>query len=61
MSNERHPLEGKGLILVTGEVGPGRSRLLETGLGMLREKTDQNEKVTDASEIEYVYDGTKGE
>lgn len=48
----------QGLILVTGPTGSGKSTLLSSGLRMLVENPDGNEKVLEySSPIEYVYDG----
>jgi len=58
MSAEKHPLEGKGLVIITGdEIGPGKSTLLSSGIRMILGEVD---RVTyEVSEpIEYVYDGT---
>jgi defect-in-organelle-trafficking protein DotB len=48
----------QGLILVTGPTGSGKSTLLSSGMRMLLEKIDGNEKILEySSPIEYVYDG----
>jgi len=50
----------QGLILVTGPTGSGKSTLLSSGIRMLVEKPDGNEKVLEySSPIEYVYDGVE--
>lgn len=48
----------QGLIFVTGPTGSGKSTLLSSGIRMLIEREDANEKVLEYSRpIEYVYDG----
>lgn len=48
----------QGLILVTGPTGSGKSTLLSSGIRMLVERPDGNEKVLEYSApIEYIYDG----
>lgn len=48
----------QGLIFVTGPTGSGKSTLLSSGIRMLVERPDGNEKVLEYSRpIEYVYDG----
>lgn len=48
----------QGLIFVTGPTGSGKSTLLSSGIRMLVERPDGNEKVLEYSApIEYVYDG----
>jgi len=48
----------QGLILVTGPTGSGKSTLLSSGIRMLVERPDGNEKVLEYSApVEYVYDG----
>jgi len=48
----------QGLILITGPTGSGKSTLLSSGIRMLVERPDGNEKVLEYSApIEYVYDG----
>lgn len=48
----------QGLILVTGPTGSGKSTLLSSGLRMIAEQPDANEKILEySSPIEYVYDG----
>jgi len=48
----------QGMILVTGPTGSGKSTLLSSGIRMLVERPDGNEKVLEYSApIEYVYDG----
>lgn len=48
----------QGLIFVTGPTGSGKSTLLSSGIRMLVERENGNEKVLEYSApIEYVYDG----
>lgn len=50
----------QGMILVTGPTGSGKSTLLSSGIRMLVERPDGNEKVLEYSApIEYVYDGVE--
>lgn len=47
----------QGMILVTGPTGSGKSTLLSSGIRMLVENPDANEKILEYSRpIEYVYD-----
>jgi defect in organelle trafficking protein DotB len=46
-----------GMVLVTGPTGSGKSTLLSSGLRMILEDPDANEKVLEYSKpVEYVYD-----
>lgn len=48
----------QGLVFVTGPTGSGKSTLLSSGIRMLVERPDANEKILEYSRpIEYVYDG----
>src|SRR5690606_24879411 len=48
----------QGLVLVSSPTGSGKSTLLSSGIRMLVERPDGNEKVLEYSApIEYVYDG----
>jgi len=50
----------QGLIFVTGPTGSGKSTLLSSGIRMLVERPDANEKILEYSRpIEYVYDNIK--
>ena len=46
-----------GMVLVTGPTGSGKSTLLSSGMRMILEKPDANEKLLEySSPVEYVYD-----
>lgn len=47
----------QGMVLVTGPTGSGKSTLLSSGIRMLVERADANEKILEYSKpVEYVYD-----
>ena len=47
----------KGMVLVTGPTGSGKSTLLSSGIRMILEQEDANEKMVEFSKpIEFVYD-----
>ena len=47
----------QGMVLITGPTGSGKSTLLSSGIRMIIEKPDANEKILEYSKpVEYVYD-----
>ena len=47
----------QGMVLVTGPTGSGKSTLLSSGIRMIIERPDANEKILEYSKpVEYVYD-----